>query len=527
MGERGIVPRKVKGFRDIDPVTSRLRRRLIEAATEVYRRYGFEHWDTPVLEYADALGKYLPDTDTADEGVYSFRNPEMEPVLDGRGQEVRDDANNVVMTHHVLAMRYDLTAPLARRYAEELWARDDIRSQQPSSPKPPLFRRYQYGPVFRFEAKLDPGRYREFQQLDFDTVGSTDVAVDAEACCVLSDALEATGLGRGTYEVRVNDRKLHKGLFERVGIADETKARDVLRVIDKYDKIGPSGVAAELQGGRIDPGSGAEVPGLGLPSGAASLVIDYVESCLGVEGRENVLARLESRLADTPSGREGLDEMRRIHALLAGLGYGDDRVVFDPSVARGLAYYTGPVFEAVSKLEVREPSGAVRRFGAICGGGRYDGLVERLLGLRVPATGASIGVDRLAELIARTSAAEAEARGPVLVVVMDPSRMADYQRIAAELRAAGIATEVWYGPQPKMKAQMTYADRKRCPVVVIAGGDEFAKDTVSIKDLLRGKELAGEIADRAEWLRRQPSQVEVARAAMVETVRSILAGGNA
>jgi histidyl-tRNA synthetase len=512
----GVVPRKIKGFRDIGPELNGRRWQLVEAVSAVYRRYGFEHWDTPALEYADCLGKYLPDSDTIEEGVYSFRNPEPEPLLDAEGRELRDELNNVLMERQFLALRYDLTAPLARKYAEGLW------STRSSGATPPLFRRYQFGPVYRFEAKLDPGRFREFWQLDFDTVGVADVTCDAEACCILADALEEIGLERGTFEVRVNNRKLHQGLFERAGIAgDETLCREVIRVVDKLDKIGAAGVADELGKGRKDPLSGAFNEGLDLGAGIASLVVDYVESCLGVVEREEVLARLEPMVGGTPAGRQGLDELAIIHAALSAQGYGPDRVVFDPSVARGLAYYTGPVFEAVSKLEVRDESGAIRRFGSICGGGRYDGLVERLLGIRVPATGASIGVDRLVDLMSRVRPTS-RAPAPVLVVTMDRSLGHEYQAIAGELRAAGIDTEVYYGLQGRLKAQLAYADQKGCPVAVIAGSDEIAKGTVSIKNLHLGKSLSSSIQDRSRWLGAQPAQVEVSRGDMAATVRKML-----
>lgn len=520
MPERGTIPRKIRGFRDIDPRTNELRWRVIAAISDVYRRYGFQHWDTPILEYAECLGKYLPDTDTIEGGVYSFRNPEKEPVLDNDGRELRDEWNRVRMENHFIALRYDLTAPLARKYAEDLWPAR-VGANAPASP--PLFRRYQFGPVFRFEAKLDPGRFREFWQLDFDSVGVSDVICDAEACCVLSDALEAVGLGRGTFEVRVNNRKLHKGLFERVGILDhETTGRDVLRVIDKYDKIGPSGIAAELGGGRTDEGSGARIPGLGLPPDTIRVILDYVESCVGIVGRQAILSALASRLADTPSGREGVEELRRIDATLASLGYGDDRVIFDPSVARGLTYYTGPVFEAVAKLEYRDAQGVVRRFGTLAGGGRFDDLVERLLGIRVPATGASIGVDRLVELLIHVSAGQS-ATGPVIVLVLDQDHILEYLRMAGELRTAGIPTEVYYGLQRRMKAQLAYADAKGCPVAVIAGGTEFAKGTVSLKNLRLGKTLSPTITSRDDWLAAHPAQTEIPRGELVPAVQRLLA----
>ncbi len=519
---RGIIPRKIKGFRDITPGMNELRWKVVEASTRVYRQYGFRHWDTPVVEYADCLGKHLPDADTPEEGVYSFRNPESEPILDASGEPLRDEWNRVLMENHFLALRYDLTAPLARRYAEELWPRAQQAAAGGGKPKAPLLRRYQFGPVYRYEVKLAPGRFREFWQLDFDTVGVADPSCDAEVCLVLCDALEAIGLERGSYEVRVSSRKLIRGLFESLGVTgDEGLERDILRVVDKLDRIGVEGVASELGPGRDDQESGARVPGLGLGDGVIRPICGYVGLCADLATRERVLASLEGLVGGSPSGRAGLDELRAIHDVLAALGYGEERVVLDPSVARGLAYYTGPVFEAVSKLEYRDESGAVRRFGSIAGGGRYDNLVERLLGMAVPATGASIGVDRLCELLARLEGAAASP-GPVLVTVLDPSRMVDYQRIAAELRSAGIATEVYYGLARGLKAQVGYADGEGCAVAIVAGGDEFARGTVSVKDLRLGKRLAAEITDRRQW-EAQPAQVEVPRAEMVARVRAILA----
>ncbi len=522
MRERGIVPRKVKGFRDTDPDTNRLRWKLIDTVTAIYRRYGFEHWDTPIVEYAETLGRYLPDEDTVDEGIYSFRNPEEEPVLDKDGRELRDERNHVVMEHHHLALRYDMTAPLARMYAERVWPhRNQARGNQGRGL--PVFRRYQFGPVFRFEAKLDPGRYRQFWQLDFDTVGVEDPAADAEVCCILCDSLEALGLDRGSYEVKVNSRKLHQGVFEMLGVGDDPDLqRDILRVVDKYDKLGLDGVAAELGKGWKDPESGAFVPGLGLDPAVIDALIGFMQSCVGVTDRRTALDRLHERLDTTAAGREGLAELEQIHAILDALGYGSDRVVVDPTVARGLAYYTGPVFEAVSKLEYRDDKGRVRRFGSICGGGRYDGLVKNLLGVPVPATGASIGLDRLVELLSKVGTFP-KAHGPVLVVVMDRERMADYQVLAAKIRAAGIPTEVYYGRSRKLKAQFAYADQRNSPVAVVAGSNEFEKGTVSIKNLILGKELSQGIKDRKQWLEGKPAQVEVPVDQMVETIRAMLA----
>ena len=225
--ERGTIPRKIKGFRDIDADLNELRQRIISAAAKVYKSYGFEHWETPVLEYADALGKYMPDEDTVDQGVYNFRNPEEEPILGVDGREIRDGEAKAIMEHQAIALRYDLTAPLARVYAERLWM--DVKRKQIMETNAPLFRRFQYGPVFRYELKLMPGRYREFWQLDFDSVGTKDVAADAEACMILSDALVAIGMDKSTFIVKVNNRKVLKGFLESIGIDNEEKEGAVLR----------------------------------------------------------------------------------------------------------------------------------------------------------------------------------------------------------------------------------------------------------------------------------------------------------
>ncbi len=255
---RGIVPQKVKGFRDINPELGMLRQHIIDKASEVYRLFGFKRIDTPVLEYAECLGKYLPEADSVAQGVYSFKNPEIEPVYDENGKELRDKDNNVVMENHFLAMRYDLTAPLARLYAEGMWNQKIHGGIQG---KPSLFRRFQFGPVYRFEAKLDPGRFREFWQMDFDTVGTFDVSTDAENCMILSRALENIGLKRGSYIIKINNRKIINGLLQFSGIEDKNTETCVMRVIDKIDKIGVDNVKKELGKGRTD------VPSLALNEG--------------------------------------------------------------------------------------------------------------------------------------------------------------------------------------------------------------------------------------------------------------------
>ena len=343
---RGIVPQKVKGFRDINSTQNALRELIIQKASEVYRRFGFSRFDTPVLEYAECLGKYLPDNDSVAQGVYSFKNPEQEPVFDTAGKEMRDSANNVIMENHYVAMRYDLTAPLARVYAESLW-QQHLRGEIQG--KTNLFRRFQYGPVYRFEAKLDPGRFREFWQMDFDTVGAEDVATDAENCMILSEALENIGLKRGTYLIKINNRKIVNGLLAFIGIDKKEDETAVMRVIDKLDKIGIDNVAKELGGGRIDEVSGAKIPGLGIKDENIALIVNYIKDFEQHTTRKETLSKLKSKPAfENAVFKEGVEELEKIDGILKTLGYDEEVAILDPSMVRGLGYYTGPIYEVES-----------------------------------------------------------------------------------------------------------------------------------------------------------------------------------
>jgi histidyl-tRNA synthetase len=502
--QRGIVPRKIKGFRDIDPNLIRIRQHIVNAASAVYKLYGFEHWDTPVIEYADNLGKYMPDSDTIEQGVYSFRNPEKEPVLNEIGKDLKDENDTVVMENHHLALRYDLTAPLARHYAEKLWL-NSLKGDLTAT-NAPLFRRFQYGPVFRYEAKLDPGRFREFWQLDFDTVGTRNVAADAEVCMILSEALEAIGLKRSSYIIKVNNRKILKGLLQSIGVASEDDEQNILRIIDKFDKIGRDGLEAELGKERKDE-SGAIIKGLNLDQAIIDKIMAYIDMFITTEDRNTILQKLKSHLAGSEIGEEGVAELETINDVLTKLDFGEDRIIFDPTLVRGMAYYTGPIFEVESLQTYKDRKGRKRKVGAICGGGRYDGLVEQLNGIQVPATGASIGVDRLAELLLLTEQAQTEIQGPVFIAVFDDQLMPEYQKIASELRQEGVATEIFYGQQKNMKKQLSYADKRNCPLAIMIGENEMESGMASVKDLILGRQET-DISDRDEWRKRVQQDVE-------------------
>jgi len=424
------------------------------------------------------------------------------------------------MENHFLTLRYDLTAPLARVYAEDLWMRH-LRGQVQEN-KVPIFRRYQYGPVFRYEHKLDPGRFREFWQLDFDTVGSDDAVVDAEACMVLADAMEALGLKRDDYVVKVNSRKILSGYLAHLGVKREEAEQDVLRVIDKMEKIGIAAMAEELGKGRVDEQSGAQIPGLGLDEAVIVKIVQFLERFSGTGKRKDVLENLGSIAGLDPVSKQGIDELIKIHEILENVGFAEDRVVFSPTLVRGMGYYTGPVYEVESTQSFPDEKGRERRVGSICGGGRYDDLVKRLLGLRVPATGASIGVDRLAELLVLTGRfpEASKTTGPVLVVVFDDHLMPEYQKIAWELRDKGVDAEVYYGFQRGLKKQLSYADKKNSPVAILLGEDELKKGVVTVRDLRLGAEMSAEIADKEEW--KKKAQFEVPRSELIRRISSMM-----
>ncbi|MEW9807704.1 histidine--tRNA ligase [Mesorhizobium sp. ZMM04-5] len=465
---RGFVDRSAEDIRAVEKMTAKIR--------EVYELCGFEPVEQPLIEYTDALGKFLPDQDRPNEGVFSFQDD--------------DD--------QWLSLRYDLTAPTARFVAENY----------ERLPKP--YRSYRSGWVFRNE-KPGPGRFRQFMQFDADTIGTPGVAADAEMAMMMADVMEALGIKRGDYVIRVNNRKVLDGVLEAIGLGgDENAGRrlTVLRAIDKLDKFGPEGVRLLLGAGRWDGGKEGEgdfTKGAGLDTAGIAKVLAYVET-----------GEIENN--------EGVEELGQIRALCAAAGYDDGRVKIDPSVVRGLEYYTGPVYEAELLAEIPNEEGKIVRFGSVGGGGRYDGLVSRFRGEPVPATGFSIGVSRLtAALKALGKLDTSDVVAPVVVLVMDKDTesLGRYQKMVSSLRKAGIRAEMYLGGAG-MKAQIKYADRRGSPAVVIQGGNERAEGVVQIKDLVEGARQAAAIADHAEYKEARPGQVTVPEADLVAEVRKIL-----
>lgn len=525
-----------KGFRDYFGAEVTERKAMLDAIAGVYHRYGFDPLETSAVETVEALGKFLPDVDRPNEGVFAWQDEDKD----------------------WLALRYDLTAPLARVAAQY---RNDL---------PTPYRRYAMGPVWRNE-KPGPGRFRQFYQCDADTVGSGSVAADAEICAMLADALETVGIPRGDYVVKVNNRKVLNGVMEVAGILDpadptrfEAERGIVLRAIDKIDRLGEEGVRALLGAGRKDE-SGDFTKGAGL----SALQIEKIMGFVGAHGavfekiareatnafdegdeprgqlldharysvapdtvrsgdysyarhiwNKRMLDHLKELVEPSDTGWQGVEELRQIYENLCAQGYTDARILIDPGVVRGLGYYTGPVFEAELTFQITDEKGRPRNFGSVAGGGRYDGLVKRFTGQDVPATGVSIGVDRLLAALRAKGRSTADTAGPVVVTVMDRDRMADYMGMVADLRNAGIRAEVYLGNPKNFGNQLKYADKRQSPIAVIQGGNEAEKGTVILKDLILGAQIA-QNATLEEWKDR-PAQVEVPAADLVVEVRKML-----
>jgi histidyl-tRNA synthetase len=513
-----LKARLPRGFADRGPADLAATEGMLAAIRETYELYGFEALETPFVEYTEALGKFLPDQDRPNEGVFSFQD---------------DD-------EQWLSLRYDLTAPLARYVAENFDA----------LPKP--YRSYKAGWVFRNE-KPGPGRFRQFMQFDADTVGAASVAADAEICMMAADTLERVGIRRGDYVIKVNNRKVLDGVMEAIGLGGKENAGkrlEIMRAFDKFDRLGRAGVQALLGRGRKDE-SGDFTKGVGLDDHSIERLLELFlptartlrpistlkwehETLVPIKGWEaeeavydwrNALLAIERAVGTSKIGRDGFDELNEIGHSFARCGFGPDRMSFDPSVVRGLEYYTGPVYEAELTFTVTNEDGQPVRFGSVAGGGRYDGLVGRFRSEPVPATGFSIGVSRLLAALKAVDSPIVRASqtpGPVVVLVMDRDRIADYQRMAAALRSAGIRAELYLGSSG-MKAQMKYADRRSSPCVVIQGSQEREAGEVQVKDLIEGAKAAGAIASHDEWKSARPAQVSVKEDKLVEAVREVLA----
>lgn len=476
------LARKPRGFPDKREALIHAEQDMIKRVTGVYRKWGFEALETGAFEYADALGKFLPDDDRPNAGVFALQD---------------DD-------EQWMSLRYDLTAPLAR-FAAENW-------NQIAKP----LRRYAAGPVWRNE-KPGPGRFREFLQCDADTVGAGGPHVDAEMIAMAAEAMRAAGAETGEFVIRVNTRQLLNAVLGEAGAENEETRLTVLRALDKLDRLGLEGVAELLGEGRMDT-SGDFTKGAGLSSANVEKVLAFANA--GADTRAATLENLARAAGTSDTAKAGIAELEAITLALEALGAPEGDVVFDPSIVRGLAYYTGPVFEAELLKETRDEKGRKVRIGSVGGGGRYDDLVTRFTGQAVPATGFSVGISRLATAFSLTGDVE-KLDGPIVVLNLDKEDPSLALQLATEIRQAGLRAEAYMGSSG-MRPQMKYADRRSSPAVVIVGEDELDKGTVTIKDLEMGALKAKAIKSNEEWRESRPGQMEVPRADMISELRKIV-----
>lgn len=472
---RRIQPKLVKGMRDQLGGPILRRQRMLETIRTVFERFGFQPLETPVIEYAETL----------------------------TGSKAGETSQRIFTWHHEedgvdLGLRFDLTVPLARFVAAH-----------PHLRRP--FKRYQTGPVFRVD-KPGAGRFREFVQFDIDVVGTPSMLADAEILVAMGTVLEELGLPE--YTLRWNHRGILNAALRRAGIAD-AMSTPVIRVLDKEDKIGADGVRQELAGGRVDAESGARIEGLGLPAEQIDALMEYLD--VDAPDEDVQLEQVRNLLDGVAGAEEALRQVDELRGFVEALGVPEGRVRFAPRLARGMDYYTGPIFEATLD--------ALPQFGSIMGGGRYNELVSRFSGEQLPAVGASIGVDRL--LAALEVAGVERGRSSVtdvLVTTMDRKLLPEYLRLVRELREGDLHAEVFLKPKAKLGDQLRYASDWDIPFAVIVGEDELAKGVVTVKDLEAGKAASEQVADREQWVQERPGQFEVSRQTLVERLRELLHG---
>jgi histidyl-tRNA synthetase len=438
-----IEPTRLKGFRDYLPDRMIPREHLLEQARRVYRSYGYAPIDTPALE--------------------------KEEILRGKGGEESDKLMYCFKDHggRDVALRFDLTVPFARFAAEHIG--------QLGTP----FKRYHMGPVWRGE-NTGHGRFREFWQCDFDTIGTESNASDIETALVIHDLLRALDFEH--FEVRINNRLVLNGLLEELGLAGQTTP--VLRALDKLPKVGKEGVIAEM----------------GDKAGVRPEQAERVLALAQAQGTNvEILDRLERDFGSNAKAQEGVFRLRELLAVAGEAGVPEERLRLDLSIARGLDYYTGTIYET---FLLEKPD-----IGSICSGGRYDNLAGLYTKQRLPGVGASLGLDRLLEAMAEMGMLpKAATPAPVLVVQFDCRWLGRYQKLARELRAASIGVEV-FPEAKKVGQQLKYAEGRGFRVALLAGDDEFAKGVWQVKDLARRE------------------QAEAAEAEVVESVRRLLTGG--
>ncbi len=418
------------GFVDRNEKELLVRDFIISNIKEVMIKYGFQYLETPSFEFSDSIGKFLPDKDRPDEGVFSFKDEKK-----------------------WLSLRYDLTAPLARYIAKNYL----------EIPKP--FKRYQLGTVWRNE-KPGPGRFREFLQFDADYVGTRSLQADAELCVMISEILENCGLAKSEYIIKISSRKITESLFEKIKVKNDQQKLTTLRALDKIDRLGWDEVEKLLGKGRKDKSG------------------DFTKGAnLSTQNIQIIKKELNKKSPET----EDLIKMIKIFD-----DYNFSNYEFDPSIIRGLEYYTGVIFEANLKFDVKNDKGKIVQFGSIGGGGRYDNLVNNFGNYDAPATGISIGLDRLVYALIQKKEFKVKQVRPVVICILDNSLIKEYIGLQSVLRSAGISTEIYPG-EGKLKKQMEYANKIKSPAVILYGENEIKKGKLTLRDLSSGNEKSIEI----------------------------------
>ncbi len=455
------------GFADRQEEELLIRDLLISNIKKIMSKYGFQYLETPSFEYTDSIGKFLPDKDRPSEGVFSFEDEKK-----------------------WLSLRYDLTAPLARYAAKNF----------DSLPRP--FKRFQLGTVWRNE-KPGPGRFREFLQFDADYIGTSNLFSDAELCFLISEILNSCGLEKSEFIIKISNRKLSKGLLEKLNITDEQKQSITLRAIDKLDRVGVEGVQYLLGKGRKDK-SGDFTKGAELEESQIKEIIKF----LNIKNlSDKNFERIREIAVDNKSMNDGIKELELMEKYFSLFNF--TNYIFDPTVVRGLEYYTGPIFEANLTFGVKNNKGQEIEFGSVGGGGRYDDLVKRFNNQDCPSTGISVGLDRLIYAILQKNKIKAEKKNPVLICVFDEKYMDFYIKILNSLRSKNISAEIYSGSS-NIKSQFKYADKRGCDFVILCGDDEVSKNVVTIKNLNVGKQMSENIKDRSEWKQSSEAQKTVA-----------------
>lgn len=413
----------LKGMRDFVPERMIPRQHVISILRDVFERHGFEPIDTPALEYYETLaGKYGED----EKLIYHF--------ADHGGREI--------------GLRYDLTVPLARFIA--------VHRNELTFP----FKRYHIGPVWRAD-RPQKGRYREFWQCDADIVGTTSMLADADVVSIVIEALQAVNMPN--FVVHINHRKLLESIALYAGVPSD-RAGHVYRAIDKLSKIGPSGVVDELVAA-------------GVEASVATRIVDLVSTS---GPPEEILSAVATRLEGQALAREALADMDNLFNFLAALGAPSQHYEFDLALARGLEYYTGPVFETT----VEEP-----KIGSLGGAGRYDGLVGMFSGQDLPATGMSLGLERIIDVADELGLLNLGSTvADVLVTIFDDEHITDSLAIASTLRDAGVKAETYLEEGRDLGRQLRFANRRGIPYAIIVGSDEVARGVVTVRDLASGEQ---------------------------------------